>query len=110
MDDRREHVRDQVSIKACLLLRDEKPKIITCRIIDISEGGAKVELAVIHPLPPQVFLVKDEDEIIYECEPAWQNGQLGGLMFLDLCAGAKRQELLEDLLIAETVARRSEWS
>jgi len=103
MDDRREQVREQVSINACLLLRGEMLKIIACRIIDISEGGAKIELSVAHPLPPQVFLVKDEGEIIYECEPAWQNGQVGGLMFRDLCAGAKRKELLDDMLIAETM-------
>jgi hypothetical protein len=103
MVDRREHARRDVSIEARLFLREDKPAILPCRIIDISEGGAKVQIGFPYRLPAQLFLLKDDDDNIYECEAIWQSGQLVGLMFLDLCARGKRQAVLDELETAEVV-------
>jgi hypothetical protein len=107
MISRRKHVRKDVVIAAHLLVRDEKPRIARCTVVDISEGGARIQLDTAFPLPSRVFLVKDEGEIIYECEPAWQREQMAGLMFLDLCAGLKRQEVLQDVEGAQKAASPS---
>jgi hypothetical protein len=95
--DQRRHARKKVSIEAHLFLRGEKSRVIPCKVLDISEGGARVKTAVPCSLPSEVFLVKDEAEIIYECETVWQKRNTAGLMFLDLCARAKLQGVLDDM-------------
>ena len=97
MRDQRRHVRQKVSIEAHLYFRSEKPTVIPCRVVDLSQGGARVKIKVRYILPSQVFLVKDEGEIIYECETIWQKKQKAGLMFLDLCAHSKLQQLREEM-------------
>ena len=110
MRDQRRHAREKVSIEAHLFLRGEKPTAIPCRVVDLSEGGARVKVAVRYGLPSQVFLVKDEGEIIYECETIWQKNQKAGLMFLDLCAHSKLRQLREEIGRAEVIDRGSAQS
>lgn len=101
MDDRRKHKRTEILLEARLYIRDDIRMIVPCTITDISEGGARVDLRGDLILPPRVFLLKDEDENIYECETMWRNAQAAGLMFVDLCARAKRLELLEEIRAVE---------
>jgi len=98
--DQRRHVRIKVSIEAHLFVRGETPAVIPCRVLDLSEGGARIKTAVPYALPSEVFLVKDEAEIIYECETIWQKKRLAGLMFLDLCAHSKLHRLLNEIRCA----------
>jgi hypothetical protein len=64
MPNRRLHPREQVSIETRLFLRAVSrtvpPTIIPCRVIDVSETGAKIEIGVHYRLPPRVFLLRDE--------------------------------------------------
>ena len=107
MRDQRRHARKKVSIDAHLFFRGEEPAIIPCKVVDISEGGARVKVGVPYDLPSEVFLVKDEAEIIYECETVWQKKRTAGLMFLDLCAHSKLQRLLDEMWGAKMIDRRS---
>ena len=103
--DQRRHARKKVSIEAHLFLRGEKSRVIPCKVLDISEGGARVKTAVPCTLPSEVFLIKDEAEIICECETVWQKRNTAGLMFLDLCARAKLQGVLDDMRGAQILDR-----
>jgi hypothetical protein len=96
-----------VSIEGHLYFRGEKPTAIPCRVVDLSQGGARVKTRVPYSLPSRVFLVKDEGEIIYECETIWQKNQKAGLMFLDLCAHSKLQQLRDEMWRAEMINRGS---
>ena len=103
MFDRRQHARREVSIEAQLFLRGQRPSIVPCEVVDLSEGGARVQIEIPCLLPPQVFLMMYERENIYECETAWQDEQQAGVMFVDLYAHARRQNLLKEIETAETV-------
>jgi hypothetical protein len=99
----RKHRRRAVSIKARLFWRGERCSILPCRIDGISEGGATIRADLPSPLPPKVFLVNEESEIIYECETVWQQDGTAGLMFASLCGDSQRQELLKEIETAEIV-------
>jgi hypothetical protein len=103
MFNRRKHARRTVSIEAQLFWRGEKPLVLACKIVDFSEGGARIRGHFPCPLPSQVFLVKEEGENIYDCETMWQESGTAGLRFIDLCACSKRQELLKEIATAEIV-------
>ena len=104
MPNRRLHPRKQVSIETRLFLRGisrtEPPTIIPCRIVDVSESGARSEIGVAYRLPPRVFLLRDESESIYECRTVWQVDEGAGLAFVDLCGWAKHEELLKEIRTA----------
>jgi hypothetical protein len=102
---RRRHVREKVSIEAHLFIRGETHIAIPCKVADLSQGGARIKMAVPYDLPSHVFLVKYEGEIIYECETIWQKNQKAGLMFLDLCAHSKLQQLRCEMWRAEMLER-----
>jgi hypothetical protein len=100
---RRRHVRKKVFIEAHLFCGGEKATAISCRVVDLSQGGARVKVAVPYRLPSHVYLVKDEGEIVYECETIWQKNLEAGLMFLDLCAHSKLQRLRDEMWCAEVI-------
>jgi hypothetical protein len=101
MDNRRVHPRREVSIETRLFLRGashrEVATIIPCRIVDVSESGAKIELPFPYRLPPRVYLLRDEKESIFECGTMWQVSQEVGLAFVERCGWAKHDELLKEL-------------
>jgi hypothetical protein len=101
--DLRKHARRTVSIEARLFWRGEILSILPCRIVEISEKGARVRAHFPSDLPSLVFLLKDECEIIYECETVWQQDGTAGLMFVNLHADSQRQKLLKEIETAEIV-------
>jgi hypothetical protein len=101
--DQRRHVRQKVSIGAYLYLRGEDPTAIACTLIDLSPGGAQIKIAAPHDLPSEVFLVKDEGEIIYERETIWQKKRKAGLLFRDLCGHSKLKLLRDEMWRAEVI-------
>ena len=100
MPDRRVHPRKQASIQTRLFLRTEKPTIIPCQIVNVSEGGAKVEIGVHYRLPARVFLLRDENENMYECRTIWQIDRAAGLAFVERCGWARHDELLNEIRAA----------
>jgi hypothetical protein len=83
--------------------RNETAIIIPCRIVDVSERGARVLVKVRYRLPARVFLLRGEDENSYECRVAWQDGQSAGLQFAELCSRARHQELMREMKTAQIV-------
>jgi len=90
----RAHLREPVSIEARLILPATIFTIIPCLMLDLSEGGAKVEIKVPYILPPKLFLCWGGDEYLYECEPRWQEEDMAGLMFIDICTRSARRSVL----------------
>ena len=78
-----------------------------CKVLDIfGRMVARVKTAVPCTLPLRGFShIKDEAEIICECETVWQKRNTAGLMFLDLCARAKLQGVLDDMRGAQILDR-----
>lgn len=101
MVDRREYPRREVSIETHLFLRGEKPPVIPCRIIDISQGGAQILVNIRYRLPPRVFLLRDVSENICECAIAWQVTQAAGLKFVNIFAPARHPELVKEIEAAK---------
>ena len=100
MPDRRVHPRRQVSIETRLFLRGVRPTIIPCQIVDVSKTGAKVQIDGHYRLPPRLFLLRDENECMYECRTVWQVDRAAGLEFVELCGWAKHDELLREIKTA----------
>jgi hypothetical protein len=88
-------VRETVSIRAILILPVEVFIMIPCQMLDLSKGGAKVQIKVAFTLPPKLFLLNDESEDLYECETRWQNEDAAGLMFIDACNHSKYKKIME---------------
>ena len=101
----RAHPRREVSIETLLLLRSDPPRVIGCRIVDVSKGGVRVQIDVRFPLPPQVFIMRGEDENIHECRTAWQTDRTAGLMFVEVCGHGKSQKLLAEVRVARILDR-----
>ena len=102
MPDRRADPRRQVSIETRLFWRSVRPTIIPCQIVDVSKGGAKVQIDIHLRLPPRVFLLRDGNESMYECRTVWQVDRAAGLEFIELCGWAKHDELLREIKTART--------
>lgn len=103
--DRREHERRDVPLETHLFLRSEKPTIIPCRIVDLSPGGAQVQVNIRYRLPSQVFLLRNKGENICECEVVWQVTQAVGLKFVGLFAPERHQQLVKEIEAARLAMR-----
>jgi hypothetical protein len=99
----RVHPRREVSIETRLLLRFDPPRVMRCRIIDVSKGGVRVEIDVRYSLPPQVFIMRGEDENIHECRTVWQLDRTAGLKFIEVCGHGKSQKLLAEVRDARII-------
>lgn len=93
----RAYVREKVDIPAQLIIRAQQLMVIPARIVDRSEGGMKVEMAIACPLPERVYLQIAECEDLYECERRWENEQAVGLMLIGICRHSTRKEVLGKL-------------
>ena len=99
------HPRREVSIETRLFLPSANPKILPCRIVNVSKGGVKVQIFVNYLLPSRLIIMRAEHENMYECRTAWQVGQTAGLAFVSLCARAKHQEVIEEMKTARIINR-----
>lgn len=107
--DQRAHARKEVSIETRLFLptaasSDEPTLVIPCRIVDISQSGARIVINAGHKLPPRVYLFRGEDENSYECRTVRQDGKSVGLRFNELCTQTRYWELLQQMKHAQIVA------
>lgn len=69
------------SILAGLLILDDN-RSCACRIVDISETGARVRLPTMMPLPDRMWLLNTSDRMAYEVALAWRTDAEAGLNFL----------------------------
>jgi hypothetical protein len=103
--DRRSEPRFQVSLPGHIFLSDGQVQL-ACRIIDLSVGGACIELASDCTLPVRVQLHESKQDNAFECEVRWQKQRTAGLLFVDVCTRAVRKRMLAGIL-AEQERERS---
>ena len=79
--DRRAHVRKKV-MRAARVFFNDKQSLVDCTILDLSEGGAKLEFSSRQMLP-RTFDLQMQNGAIYRCEVRWAKDNFFGVRFLD---------------------------
>jgi hypothetical protein len=79
--DRRSSVRRKMT-RAARVYINERQSLIDCTILDLSEGGAKLEFAS-RPMLPRTFDLQMQNGAIYRCEVRWAKDNFFGVRFLD---------------------------
>jgi hypothetical protein len=78
--DRRASVRKKVMRPARVLV-NERQSLIDCTILDLSDGGAKLEFAS-RPMLPRTFDLQMQSGAIHRCEVRWAKDNFFGVRFL----------------------------
>ena len=78
--ERRRRGRRRAILSGFLVLDDGRSS--PCRIVDISDSGARVKLPTMMPLPPKLWLINASDWLAYETALAWRSETDAGLRFL----------------------------
>lgn len=79
--DRRAHVRKKVNNSGKVIYNDSQ-SMIDCTILDLSEGGAKIEFPNRQVLP-RTFVLQLGDGSVTRCEVRWAKDTFFGVRFLD---------------------------
>jgi hypothetical protein len=79
--DRRSNVRKKV-MRAARVFFNDRQSLIDCTILDLSDGGAKLEFASRQMLP-RTFDLQMQNGAIYRCEVRWAKDNFFGVRFLD---------------------------
>jgi hypothetical protein len=77
---RRDRGRRRAILAGFLMLDDGRS--CACRIVDVSDTGARVRLPTLMPLPDKLWLLNTSDWMAYEVELAWRKDAEAGLHFL----------------------------
>jgi len=93
---RRLNVRKKVSIKGKVIFVAGMSQTVDSMIVDLSPGGARVELCEDYVLPDEVLLFEANNQNVFECVVRWRKDRSAGLNFVDYCSKAVRLALLED--------------
>jgi hypothetical protein len=78
--DRRSITRTTIS-KDALLFFDEQRGVLTCRVQDVTNVGAGIELHSLNLLPLDFELSFDNFHTIRECRVIWRQGDFVGVAF-----------------------------
>lgn len=79
--DRRAHPRRKI-LETGRVIFDDSQSMIDCSILDISEGGAKLEFPNRQVLP-RTFVLQLGDGSVTRCEVRWAKDNYFGVRFLD---------------------------
>lgn len=79
--DRRSQVRKKVNNSGKVIYNDSQ-SMIDCTILDLSEGGAKIEFPNRQVLP-RTFVLQLGDGSVTRCEVRWAKDTFFGVRFLD---------------------------
>jgi hypothetical protein len=101
-EDRREHPREVVNLRARALYGPKRELWADCTIVDLSKGGAKLQISEIYPLPGRFRLMQVKGGIVYEARLRWRRGDLTGVAFDD-------QKTIEGATDAEILALEPTW-
>ena len=82
MAERRSIPRTTIS-KGALLFFDERQGVFTCRVRDITMGGAGIQLHDLNVLPLSFELTFDNFHNIHRCQVIWRQGDFLGVKFED---------------------------
>jgi len=78
--DRRTITRTTIS-KDALLFFDEQRGVLTCRVQDVTNVGAGIELHSLNLLPMDFELSFDKFHTVRECRVIWRQGDFVGVAF-----------------------------
>ena len=67
--------------KDALLFFDEQRGVLTCRVQDVTNSGAGIELYTLNLLPLDFELSFDKFHTIRECRVIWRQGDFVGVAF-----------------------------
>lgn len=101
VQDSRAHPRISTRLKGRLLSIDGRYNL-ACTVIDLSEGGARVNTAHYSLLPSEIFLLIEKTCDIFECQVRWLRSVEIGLSFIDSPGRICRNALL-DIWLTELV-------
>jgi hypothetical protein len=82
MVERRAIARTTIS-KNALLFFDEARGVFACRVCDIANGGAGIQLQDLNALPLNFELTFDNFHNIRRCQVIWRRGDFVGVQFQD---------------------------
>lgn len=95
---RRATLRHEVSVQGAVIIKvGEASRSVGCRLVDLSLGGARIELEEDCILPEKVQLMESHRETVHECSVRWRNGRQAGLSFLNPATISLRKMLVEEL-------------
>lgn len=86
MQDRRKFVRHR-TLKSGRLAYDEGSRTTECLIRDLSEGGARIQVADIRRIPSELVLSFGDGSRSRSCFVRWRRGDALGIEFTDAGKG-----------------------
>jgi hypothetical protein len=93
--DRRKHPRRDVNY-ACWVGGPDAPQLIQGKILNISEGGAKVVCGRLNEIPDDLHLYMTLDgKVARRCKVVWRSDDALGLMFVAKMTLPSRSEPIE---------------
>ncbi len=82
MDDKREDQRHR-TLKAGLIVFNERRSTIECTIRNLSDSGAQLKVATVIGIPDSFELRNVSDGTDHRCEVAWRREGVVGVRFVD---------------------------
>lgn len=79
--DRREHPREPTNLRARVFYGHGMAHWADCTIVDLSKGGARLQISSIYPLPSRFVLLQLLGGVVYDVRVRWRRGDMTGVSF-----------------------------
>jgi len=79
--DRREHPREPTNLRARVFYGQGMAHWADCTIVDLSKGGARLQISSIYPLPSRFVLLQLLGGVVYDVRVRWRRGDMTGVSF-----------------------------
>jgi hypothetical protein len=105
MLDRRALARHRVDFNGRVIVPDAS-SLFECRVMDMTEDGARLELFNAMEMPDRVYLWERQTNMVFECAVKWRKPGAVGVGFEGRCGHVMRQAILEACSLGPVVCRR----
>ena len=79
--DRRESPRQDTNLRARVFYGPAMAHWADCSIVDLSKGGARLQISSIYPLPSRFVLLQLLGGVVYDVRVRWRRGDMTGVSF-----------------------------
>ncbi len=79
--DRRESPRQDTNLRARVFYGPTLTHWADCSIVDLSKGGARLQISSIYPLPPRFVVLQLQGGVVYDVRTRWRRGDMTGVAF-----------------------------
>ncbi len=79
--DRRESPRQDTNLRARVFYGPALAHWADCSIVDLSKGGARLQISSIYPLPPRFVVLQLQGGVVYDVRTRWRRGDMTGVAF-----------------------------